>query len=438
MEDAEGMSKPRSLGDDVVPQNAAERLLEATLPPAADHRAGDTREIESLLAASPAVATADIWVAAATGTTDAAAQFLADDPGLAKARGSTRNWEPLLYLCFSQVLRDMPERRAAMHTIAAGLLEAGADPNAFWIDPAEGQGNRETCIYGAAGIANDPELTGLLIEAGADPNDGETAYHFVEHDGVPCAEILWPHFDAMNRGTALLHKLDYADLGGIQKLLELGADPNGPSPFGKTVLHQAVFRGHPKTYFDLLLAHGADPDRADRAGRTPYACAARAGRGEVMEWLAAAGATTELNRTDEFIAACAGADATRARAMLDAAPTLVADLNVVDRAQICEAADAGNTAGVRLMLDLGWNVDTLGPTWSEAAIHRAAMQGHVETVELLYERGADLTVRDRAYSASPLGWASHGGHAEIVRYLAQDPARLDARDRDALASADSD
>jgi ankyrin repeat protein len=306
------------------------------------------------------------------------------------------------------------------------------------LDPAEGQGNRETPIYGAAGIANDVDLARLLIDAGADPNDGETAYHFVEHRGAPCADVLWPHLDAMSRGTALLHKLDYPDLAGIRRLLELGADPNGPSPFSKTVLHQAVFRGHPKPYFDLLLAHGADPDRTGGAWKTPYACAARAGRVESMEWLAAAGAATDLNATDEFIAACAAPDPTRARELLDATPALLGDLSTVDRAQICEAADAGNTEGVRLMLDMGWNIDTLGPTWSEAAIHRAAMQGHIDTVELLYERGADLTVRDRCYSASPLGWASHGGHLELVRYLAQDPARLDDTDRGALANAESD
>ncbi len=35
----------------------------------------------------------------------------------------------------------------------------------------------ESAIYGAAGIARHVELTRLLLERGADPNDEETPYH---------------------------------------------------------------------------------------------------------------------------------------------------------------------------------------------------------------------------------------------------------------------
>ncbi len=38
----------------------------------------------------------------------------------------------------------------------------------------------EAAIYGAAGIAQHAELTRLLLERGADPNDEETPYHVIK------------------------------------------------------------------------------------------------------------------------------------------------------------------------------------------------------------------------------------------------------------------
>ena len=75
-----------------------------------------------------------------------------------------------------------------MVQVAEMLLAHGADANACWTDPNEGAGNRETPIYGAAGVANNRALTKVPIDAGADPNDGETAYHSAEHDGVACVD----------------------------------------------------------------------------------------------------------------------------------------------------------------------------------------------------------------------------------------------------------
>ena len=35
-------------------------------------------------------------------------------------------------------------------------------------------------LYGAAGVIHDPELTRVLLEAGANPDDGESPYHATE------------------------------------------------------------------------------------------------------------------------------------------------------------------------------------------------------------------------------------------------------------------
>ncbi len=419
---------PKNLTEPVEVRDLADAFLEATLPPSWGHREGTTERAEELLAQHPELARASIWTAAAAGEVEAARSFLEVKPALAGARGGTRNWEPLLYLCFSRLLRAGGERSERMLEVARLLLAHGADPDACWIDPDEGEGNRETALYGAAGVANQVELARLLIDAGADPNDGETAYHMVEHDGVPCADFIFPKLEPLHRGAALGHKLDYDDLEGLRRLLELGADPNGPRPFPNQALHQAVWRGRSRPFFELLAQYGADLDAPNRHGKTAYALAARAGRADIMQWLVELGASEELEDSDRFISACALGDRAAAQAALAQHPDLLARLSGPDRAVICEVAAAGNTAGIRIMLDLGWDVNTRGHVWNETPLHRAALEGHLETARLLLQRGASLTIRDRCYQSSPLGWARYGKHSSVVEMLSSDPSRLDLRD----------
>lgn len=403
-------------------------LLEAALVQASDHRAGDRAAFDRLCAQHPEAARANIWVAAATGELDSVRSFLEADASQATRRGGTRCWEPLLYLCFSRLLRLDMQRAARMRDIARLLLGAGADPNDAWSDAGDAHGSRETPIYGAAGIAGDIELASLLIERGADPNDGETAYHMVEHDGVPCADLIVPRLEPLHRGAALGHKLDYDDLVGLRRLLELGIDPNGPTPFANGPVHQAVWRNRPKPFFDLLFEFGADVNAPNGHGRTAYAMAARSGKRNIQAWLVAARARTNLQPADAFLAACAAGDAAAARALLAGNPGLWESLGERDRGEICDAAAAGNLAGVRTMLELGWDVDTRGVVWHETPAHRAALEGHTTLFEFLVERGADLTLRDRSYQASPLGWAQHAGKQDILAVARRHPGRLDVWD----------
>ena len=420
------MKERLSLRDEVEASTPAERLLESALVARA-HRDGDDRSTQRLLKETPEAARSDIWVASITGELEAVRGLLEREPDLVHQRGGTRNWEPLLYACFSKLLRTDAKRAGALVELARLLLDHGADPNVFWIDPEHPDG-RETPIYGAAGVANHVELARVLIDAGADPNDGETAYHMVEHDGVPCAEIIVPKLDELNRAIAAGHKVDYDDLPGMRKLLELGCSTEGPTPFPYYPIHSAVWRGRSIEFFDLLREHGADVNRLNKEGRSAYAMAARAGKREIMSWLSEAGASTDLSETDAFIAACAAGDEPAARKMLDGQPDLFERFSDRDRAEICEAAAAGNLDGVRTMLDLGWDVNTRNVVWAETPCHRAALHANVELVKLLVDRGADLTLTDRTYNATQLGWAQHAGAADVIEYFRSVPERMDIWD----------
>ncbi len=170
-------------------------------------------------------------------------------------------------------------------------------------------------------------------------------------------------------------------------------------------------------FFDLLLKHGADLNLPNKEGRTAYAMAARAGKRDIMGWLAHAGATTEMSDVDAFIAACAAGDAGKAKELLVAQPDLFDTFTDRDRGEICETAAAGNLDGVRTMLDVGWDIDTRNVVWSETPLHRAAFHANLDLVQLLVDRGADLTITDRTYHSTPLGWAQHAEAQEVVEYF---------------------
>ncbi len=64
---------------------------------------------------------------------------------------------------------------------ATALLDAGASANTGWFEKDhQPEPEWESALYGAAGVAHHAELTRLLVERGADPNDGEVTYHAPE------------------------------------------------------------------------------------------------------------------------------------------------------------------------------------------------------------------------------------------------------------------
>jgi ankyrin repeat protein len=213
-------------------------VKEFTDPRAAFLRAatwhGSLKETEPILAAHPELASGDIHTAAVLGDDGAVRRFLEHDPANATARSGpygADGADALNYLCLSKYLRLDPARSPAFLRAATALLDAGADPNTgFWTTGEFPE--FETALYGAAGVAHHPEMTRLLLERGADPNDIEAVYHSPETRDNRAMQLLVEtgRVTAENLVLMLIRKHDWHDYDGVKYLLEHGADPSRHRP----------------------------------------------------------------------------------------------------------------------------------------------------------------------------------------------------------------
>ena len=360
---------------------------------------GSLERAHEILAAHPEVASSDIHTAAVLGDHDAVGRFLSADAANATAKGGPRNWDALTHLCFSRFLRLEPARTEGFLKAATALLDAGADPNTGFFEPNhQPEPEWECALYGAAGVAHHPELTRLLLERGANPNDGEVAYHAPETLDNRTVRVLVESgkLTQDSIGLMLARKFNWHDDDGVHWLLEHGADANWPL-WGSRPLHYALRHGTPIHYFAWLLDHGADPLLPDKNGTAAVAEAARQGRADVLALFEKRGFAAALEGDDAFLAACARANEAEARTLASADPSRVARMQSENPGRLANFAGAGNTAAVRLMLDLGFDVALARttPDWAagETALHVAAAYGRLPVAELLIDRGAPLEAR---------------------------------------------
>jgi ankyrin repeat protein len=302
--------------------------------------------------------------------------------------GGPRGWAPLLYVCHSCF---------ASAGLARELLARGADPNAFF----ENEYGRMSALYGAAGVVHGAELTRVLLEAGADPNDGESLYHATEAETADCLRLLLEHGAETSETNALAHALDHDRIEPVRLLLEAGADPNEGA-----LLAHAVRRGRGPEFLRLLGEHGADLDRpggetwrGDVPLRTPYQHAVLRGRADSAEALAALGAATDLDQADAPVASVARGERPEG--------PLPDELDPDAQEVLILAALRG---------DLHLVVDAVGPDFAGVVggsppgtlLHHAAWIGAPESVRQLLERGADATGAPSTDTGTPLAWAVHG------------------------------
>jgi len=373
---------------------------------------GGLDRANALLAADPALARRSIFTAAILADDDTVRRLLAQDSGAATATVQPLGASALVCLCFSNYLRLDPTRTPAFIRAATALLDAGADPNGGFQSTGECP-EFESAIYGAAGVAHHAELTRLLLERGADPNDGETPYHAPETYDNAALKILVESgkLTSASLSTMLLRKTDWHDYDAIKWLLERGVEPDHSTHWGKTALHNAVLSDNDIAIIELLLDHGANPlaiatrpERGSpRSGRqTAVQMAARRGRGDVLNAFARRGFSIELESLERLLAACARHDAAAAQSIAGSEPRMAGELRADGGRYLAWFAGNGNTDGVRLLLDLGVAVDApfvegegyFDVAKNSLAIHVAAWRASHTTVRLLIDRGSPVDTPD--------------------------------------------
>jgi ankyrin repeat protein len=170
--------------------------------------------------------------------------------------------------------RWMPhEMRSALPEVMRWLLGQ--------VTPARKVGNEVLSLHQAA-FRGDAAGIAAQLDRGADVNG-------LDDDGTT------PLFAATSRGSN--------DIGATLILLARGADPNIGNGLGRTPLHNAAAKSR-ADLCELLLAYGANPNAATRAGDmegdfednernalTPLHWAARLGALDVCEVLVAGGAS---------------------------------------------------------------------------------------------------------------------------------------------------
>jgi ankyrin repeat protein len=369
---------------------------------------GSLDEAERLLRSHPGLATLDIHTAAVAGNDAAVRRFLEEDPLNVTARSEPYGGDPLTYACLSKYLRLDPSRSDSLLACATALLDAGADPNTgFWTEGPHPE--RETALYGAAGVAHHEAMTRLLLARGADPNDGEAVYHSPEGGelGAMKALVETGRITLDNLSLMLVRKHDWHDYDGVKYLLEHGADPNWQRQRGRLPLHHGIARDNDRDIIDLELEHGANP-LLEQDGQTAIALAAQRGRGDLLALFERRGFVVALSGVDRLIAACARGDADLVRSIAAAEPETVGELLKQGGGRLAEFAGTWNTTGVDLLLDLGVPVASryegdgyFDLAEDSTALHVAAWKGVPSTVRLLIDRGAAVNATD-AKGRTPL------------------------------------
>jgi ankyrin repeat protein len=276
------------------------------------------------------------------------------------------------------------------------LIEAGADINAQSLTYAQTVVGEQTQRFGRE------ELNYTVLRGGSTPllfaaRSGDTA----------SARLLLAAGanvnDALPDGTSALVLAAHSGHGETAALLlEKGAKPDAAGS-GYTALHAAVLRSD-LNLVKALLARGASPDlrttkgtplRRDTTdfnlpatliGSTPYLLAARFLEADIMKTLAAGGADVKLAMRDGATAlmlatgVSSGNNATRRG-------IAVIDGGVVE-------PESGVLKTVTAAIDLGADLNATNQA-GDAALHAAATRGLNTVVQLLADKGADLNVKNK-------------------------------------------
>lgn len=362
------------------------------------------------LAADPTLATGSMEAAATVGDHHAVAEFLEAQPSLASENCGPNDWPPLLYATYSRVQTGNADWSALETTRT--LLAAGADPNAGFL--WRGLVPPFTALTGAIGSLGGGHPIGrdwyamarLLLEAGADPNDGQTLYN----NGIGGKNHDEPRY------LQLLLEFGLGTPQGGPWYNRLGSQLADPADWLHHDLEAAVKRNRPN-HLRLLISLGADLDGpVGRSQKTPVRIAAEHGNHQILQMLSDAGLDISLTPDEEFLEAIRTSDDKRLAQLLANHPEL-AENAATNHAGAIKGVTADGALVLQTLLGLGLDINARSGGNGSTALHEAAQANDVELAKLLVANGADPNLTDNYVDSTPWGWANHFHQDEVAAYL---------------------
>ena len=351
----------------------------------------------------------NIFVAGALGDLETTRSMLERNPQLATLVGGPRKTQPITYVAhapFGIWDQTYPERQ---QEIVKLLLKYGADPNSFVHE--EGRGNkgdgRLSALYGSCRKPGNPALAQILLNAGANPNDGESLYHASELKDTRCLQLLFEvGLDKESQEYCIRRALDDENPKAVEIYLQHGTNPNH--------LDWALFRERSFEIVQFLVNYGADINRPSPAdhwllvgrikGLTPIQIAERNGDSRAVTYFLERGAVDNRTPIDLLIGACARADRELAEEIRRNHPDIAATLTGQDHHNLPAFARCGRLESVQIMLDAGFDLEARTDDLNATALLYASTNGDVPMIELLLRRGARVDVTHK-YGGNPLGTA---------------------------------
>jgi ankyrin repeat protein len=362
---------------------------------------GRLRHARDLLGADPTIARRSVLAATVLGDATVVREVIAVDPGAATAFDDDRGWPPLLYACYSHWPEVSDGLADGIAEVVRVLLDAGANANTN----DGGRQRLRSALKGSVEL-NNPDVTRLLLDGGADPDLGQPIAAAAGHRDNECLELLLAR-NARVAGTWAIGAAVYNDNpGATARLLGALRASGGRAADAATEELPEAAASASLPVVAALLDAGADPDAADDDGVSALRLAVRAGRDDNAARLRTRGAADDSTDVDRFIGACLSADRRTATQLLADHPGLRDRLTDDDWAVIVDAADSRPAEAIALMLSLGFSPHAR--RFGDQPLHAAAYHGNPAAVALLLDAGADVDARDARFDGTPLAFATVG------------------------------